>query len=252
MNNYVNEPKIDEVLYQLYQRNGYKDILKDIEKFKCFLYFMEENQIPSMVDKAKNIEGEEFENLIQNLMQLYPFSKIFISEFMQSIQHSLEDKNTLIVDNILKSYQIMDRQIETKRDILERTITGVASTDKINKFKRAIDEYEKKKDENKNKLQELIKMGTSEKELLKEVKELEDEIIQLEKSYTKEALQNQKKELIKKQFQLRENEDEYKKQQEYINKLQDELSNNNLTTVNYKQVMSALSLFAKDLKKGEE
>lgn len=246
MSNYNEEPKVSDVLYQICLKDGYKEILSDYTKLQHFLYFMEKEQIPSIIDKVKTIKEDEYENLVENIVQLSPFSRNFILELMDSF--GKKD----ITSNILRAYQVMDSEMEEKRIQLNHSILRNSGTERIEEFKKSIVEYEKQKDKNQLKLEELTKLGSSEKKLANEVLNLQKEIQDLEKSYTKEALENQKKELEIKQKELSRNKDEYVKNQQYLQEIKQEIENGKSTTKIYKKAMSALNELAKQLPNGEE
>ncbi len=243
---------LDVFISWLYVEDGHKEILKDVNKIIETLYFLDEEQIQSVLYSIKNlsIENREKYNLsLKSIMGLYPLSQRLVFRIIED-----EIVGRKAVD-IVKAYDILDWSLQKKRELLEQSIINIKGDDlkEIKDTQKSIENYENRKLKNMEKISKLAKEGSKEKELEETVKKLEEEIAYLEHSYSKEALLKQKEDLEVTRAHLQQNKSRYEDNDKKLKALEKELKKiDGSNNAKLQEILSALNALTKDFPEGEE
>ena len=242
----IEEPRLERVVNWLIIDNGDEEIKKDIQKLASVLYFFAEEQTASFNEVIVKLTEEEQRILLNNLMNLYPLSRnIVLTIFNQN--------NNIKVNEIIDLFDKGDAITKA----FNRLINSISQEGKktpsiLQNYLDKIDNYEKEKLELKEEIEKLKKAGSDEKELFAEVTELKRELNELKKSYTKEALEQQKIALEKGINDRHKIKEAYEKDKNVIKEIETNLKNIRSENNAYKKSLKTLSDLVKNLPDSED
>lgn len=242
-------PNLDEAMFLIKQKDGYKNIKTDFEKLRLILYYFEENQTEAFFRRILSMESkDEICILFENLCYLYPLSKHILMKMIGN--HPLNSNHQLtgdFFDIYEKSDGLAKLYIETVSEIKNQR-SGLPK--RLKNCEEQITVHENEKEKLKSIIQQLKTKESKENALAKEVANLQNEVNELNAYYSIDKLTEKQKELIDVKSNLEKNKAKYSDAAKEIEKLNKEIERYSKGA--YQKSLMELSANSKNLSDNEE
>lgn len=213
--NQYGDTNLKEVLEWLKDEDFTEHILGDYEKLYHLLYFFHKNNVASSYGEIEKLSAEHFSIVFKNICLLFPLSEYLLEQIMEKYSDEENNKEEIYGDFL----DVAGKSLLASLNRIINLWNNADENRRLKIYKKRIAEYEKIKLDKQKIYDDLKAKGSEEKELANEVANLEQQTIELKKSYTKEALDAKKKELEETQTKLENNKKEYEETQAEIDKI---------------------------------